>query len=63
MSTTTTSPAPAVKPRGECARCNLSYALTKSGRLGHRHGITPSGFSTGRRCPGVGLPPFFAVGA
>ncbi|MFD3608989.1 hypothetical protein ACFWXA_13110 [Streptomyces atroolivaceus] len=62
MSTSTTARTPAVKPRGECARCGLSYALYNN-RLGHHHGITPSGFSTGRKCPGVGLPPFFAVGA
>ncbi|MDH6189195.1 hypothetical protein EES44_24635 [Streptomyces sp. ADI96-15] len=63
MSTTTARTAAPAKPRGDCQRCGLSYALTKDGKLGRHHGITQSGFSTGQRCPGVGLAPYVAVGA
>ncbi|MFJ6014520.1 hypothetical protein [Streptomyces sp. NPDC092952] len=63
MKTTTARAVAPVKQRGECQRCGLSFQLTRAGRLGHHHGITPSGFSTGRRCPGVGQIPFFAVDA
>ncbi|GAA2948761.1 hypothetical protein ACFPN0_14905 [Kitasatospora cinereorecta] len=63
MKTTTAHAAAPVKPRGEYQRCGLSFQLTKGRKLGHHHGITPSGFSTGSRCPGVGLAPFVPVGA
>lgn len=62
MSKTPTTKAPAVKPRGECPSCGLGYVLI-NGRLGYHKGITPSGFSTGRRCVGVGEPPFVPAGA
>lgn len=63
MTLTSPRPAPAPKPRGECPVCSLEYQLTQKGRLGRHNGITPAGFSTGERCPGVGEPPYVAPGA
>ncbi|MFD5788644.1 hypothetical protein ACFWH1_18725 [Streptomyces sp. NPDC127037] len=56
-------PQSATQPRGECPACGLVYAMSRRGVLGFHHGMTPSGFSTGSRCDGVGLPPYQAVGA
>ncbi|GAA3852078.1 hypothetical protein GCM10023084_02840 [Streptomyces lacrimifluminis] len=40
-----------------CPECNFPYRVKADGTM-HRHtGCSPSGFSTGRPCPGVGKPP------
>ncbi|CAL9349375.1 hypothetical protein SUDANB1_00429 [Streptomyces sp. enrichment culture] len=40
-----------------CGECGFPYRVKADGTM-HRHtGVTPSGFSTGRPCPGVGKPP------
>ncbi|MGC4947780.1 hypothetical protein ACLQ2N_16485 [Streptomyces sp. DT224] len=65
MTTKTTAAghaAPKTMPRGECRKCGLTYALNGS-VLDFHHGITASGFSTGRRCPGVDLLPYAETGA
>ncbi|MFC8332797.1 hypothetical protein [Streptomyces olivaceus] len=51
------------KTRGECPACGLIFQLTKDGVLRRHHGMTPAGFSTGERCPGVGEPLFIPEGA
>lgn len=40
-----------------CPVCNFPYRVKANGTM-HRHtGVSPSGFSTGKPCPGVGKPP------
>lgn len=40
-----------------CAECGFPYRVKADGTM-HRHtGVSPSGFSTGEPCPGVGKPP------
>lgn len=40
-----------------CGTCNFPYRVKGDGTM-HRHtGVSPSGFSTGQPCPGVGKPP------
>jgi hypothetical protein len=40
-----------------CAECGFPYRVKSDGTM-HRHtGVSPSGFSTGKPCPGVGKPP------
>ncbi|MFD6553754.1 hypothetical protein [Streptomyces sp. NPDC058398] len=40
-----------------CGECGFPYRVKSDGTM-HRHtGVSPSGFSTGKPCPGVGKPP------
>jgi hypothetical protein len=40
-----------------CGECGFPYRVKSDGTM-HRHtGVSPSGFSTGEPCPGVGKPP------
>lgn len=58
-----TTVVPAAARCGECCRCGPTYGLTDRGRLDRHDGMTPSGASMGKRCSGVGLPPFFVEDA
>ncbi|MET9321925.1 hypothetical protein ABZX75_17285 [Streptomyces sp. NPDC003038] len=49
--------------RAECPVCHFDYALTSEGLVGRHNGVDAAGFSTGRRCNGVGRLPFVPAGA
>lgn len=54
---------PKAKERGECPACSRDFQLTRKRLLGWHNGMTQAGFSTGKRCDGVGEPPFVPAGA
>lgn len=40
-----------------CGSCGFPYTVRTDGTMHFHHGVTPAGFSSGERCPGVGEPP------
>lgn len=46
-----------VGTRRPCSVCGFPYRVRKDGAVGRHNGVTPNGFASGERCPGVGRPP------